>query len=261
MNALHHLSVTEASALLAARKLSPVELVDAVLARIEAVDRKIHSYITVNADGARKQAKAAEREIMAGRWRGPLHGIPFAVKDNYFTAGIRTTGASRLMLEYVPTETATCVQQLETAGAILIGKLNCWEYGTGGGGFFVYDDLPFPLARNPWNTERYTGGSSTGAGASVPAGTALFALGSDTGGSVRLPAAACGLQGLKSHLWPHQPRGLSAELLVARRQRALTWSVEDNAIVTQAMAGYDPKDPASAQVAVRGSAQGASFAA
>lgn len=250
MNALHHLSVTEASALLAARKLSPVELVDAVLARIEAVDRKIHSYITVNADGARKQAKAAEREIMAGRWRGPLHGIPFAVKDNYLTAGIRTTGASRLMLEYVPTETATCVQQLETAGAILIGKLNCWEYGTGGGGFFVYDDLPFPLARNPWNTERYTGGSSTGAGASVPAGTALFALGSDTGGSVRLPAAACGLQGLKSTYGLISRAGCLPNCWSLDVNGALTWSVEDNAIVTQAMAGYDPKDPASAQVAV-----------
>ena len=152
MNALHHLSVTEAGSLIATRKLSPVELVEAVLAQIDAVDGKIHSYITVIADRARKQAELAEAEIMAGRWRGPLHGIPFAVKDNYLTAGIRTTGASRLMLDHVPTETATCVQQLEAGGAILMGKLNCWEYGTGGGGFFVYDDLPFPLARNPWTT-------------------------------------------------------------------------------------------------------------
>lgn len=250
MSALHHLSVTEAGALLAARKLSPVELVDAVLARIDAVDSKIHSYITVNADGARKQAKAAESEIMAGRWRGPLHGIPFAPKDNYFTAGIRTTGASRLMLEHVPTETATCIQKLEAGGAILVGKLNCWEYGTGGGGFFVYDDLPFPLARNPWNTERYTGGSSTGAGASVPAGTALFALGSDTGGSVRLPASACGLQGLKATYGLISRAGCLPNCWSLDVNGALTWTVEDNAIVTQAMAGYDPKDPASAQVEV-----------
>ena len=251
MSALHHLSVTEAGALLAARKLSPIELVDAVIARIEAVDRKIHSYITVNADGARKQAKVAESEIMAGRWRGPLHGIPFAAKDNYFTAGIRTTGASRLMLEHVPTETATCIQQLEAAGAILMGKLNCWEYGTGGGGFFVFDDLPFPLARNPWNTERYTGGSSTGAGASVPAGTALFALGSDTGGSVRLPAAACGLQGLKATYGLISRAGCLPNCWSLDVNGALTWSVEDSAIVTQAMAGYDPKDPASEQVAIQ----------
>ncbi len=247
---LHHLTVTEASGLLAARKVSPVELLDAVLVRIEAVDRKIHSYITVNADGARKQAKVAESEIMAGRWRGPLHGIPFAVKDNYFTAGIRTTAASRLMLEHVPTETATCIQQLEAAGAILTGKLNCWEFGTGGGGFFVYDDLPFPLARNPWNLDRYTGGSSTGAGASVPAGTALFALGSDTGGSVRLPASACGLQGLKSTYGLISRAGCLPNCWSLDVNGALTWTVEDNAIVTQAMAGFDPKDPASAQVEV-----------
>ena len=135
----YHLSLTEAGGLIGRRKLSPVELVDAVLARVEAIDLRLHSYITVVADRARAEAKVAEAEIMAGRWRGPLHGIPFGVKDNYYTAGIRTTGASRLMLDHVPTETATCIEKLQAAGSILIGKHNAWEYGTGGGGFYVYD--------------------------------------------------------------------------------------------------------------------------
>jgi aspartyl-tRNA(Asn)/glutamyl-tRNA(Gln) amidotransferase subunit A len=247
---LYHLSVTEAGRLIAAHKLSPVDLVEAVLARIEAIDSRLHSYITVVADRARAEAKVAEAEIMAGRWRGPLHGIPFGVKDNYYTAGIRTTGASRLMLDHVPTETATCILKLQDAGAILVGKLNAWEYGTGGGGFYVYDDLPFPLARNPWNTDRYTGGSSTGAGASVPAGTALFALGSDTGGSVRLPAAACGLQGLKATYGLISRAGCLPNCWSLDVNGALTWTVEDNAIVTQTMAGYDAKDPASVETAL-----------
>ena len=250
MTELHHLSVTEAGRLIASRRLSPVELVDAVLARIAAVDAKINSYITVVAEPARAAARAAEADIMAGRWRGPLHGIPFAVKDNYYTAGIRTTGASRLMLDHVPTETATCIERLQAGGAILMGKLNAWEYGTGGGSLRVYEDLPFPLARNPWDTSRYTGGSSTGSGASVPAGTALFSLGSDTGGSVRLPAAACGLQGLKATYGLISRAGCLPNCWSLDVNGALTWTVEDNAIVTQAMAGHDPKDPASVEVAI-----------
>lgn len=250
MTELYHLSVTEAGRLIASRKLSPVQLVDAVLARIAAVDGKINSYITLVADQARAAARAAEADIMAGRWRGPLHGIPFAVKDNYYTAGIRTTGASRLMLDHVPTETATCIERLGASGAVLMGKLNAWEYGTGGGGMHVYDDLPFPLARNPWDTTRYTGGSSTGSGASVPAGTALFSLGSDTGGSVRLPAAACGLQGLKATYGLISRAGCLPNCWSLDVNGALTWTVEDNAIVTQAMAGHDPRDPASAKVDV-----------
>ena len=122
------------------------------------------------------------------------------------------------MLDHVSTTTSTAVARLEDAGAILLGKLNTWEYGTGNGG--VYHDLPFPVARNPWDLERFTGGSSTGAGASVPAGLAMFALGSDTGGSIRLPAAACGLQGLKADLRPRQPSPLPAQLLDARPYRA-----------------------------------------
>src|SRR5690606_24028000 len=126
-------------------------------------------------------ARKAETEIAAGRWRGPLHGVPYGVKDNYHVQGVRTTGGSRLMLEYVAEETSTLIERLDAAGAILLGKMNTGEYGTGTGE--IFEDLPFPLARNPWNTEHFTGGSSTGVGVGVAAGTAVFGLGSDTGGS------------------------------------------------------------------------------
>ena len=148
------------------------------------------------------------------------------------------------MLDYVPDETATTIERLVAAGAILLGKLNTWEYGTGTGE--IYDDLPFPLARNPWNTERFTGGSSTGAGVSVAAGSAMFALGSDTGGSVRLPAAATGLQGMKATYGRVSRAGILPNCWTLDVAGPLTWTAEDNAIVLNAMAGYDPRDPQSA---------------
>jgi aspartyl-tRNA(Asn)/glutamyl-tRNA(Gln) amidotransferase subunit A len=245
---LHFLSVTEASRLIASRQLSPVALVEAFLDRIAAIDGRLCTYITVTAERALAAAGLAEREIAAGRWKGPLHGIPFAVKDNYYTRDIRTTAGSRLMLDHVPARTATAVVRLEQAGAILLGKLNTWEYGTGNGG--VYHDLPFPVARNPWDLERFTGGSSTGAGASVAAGTAMFALGSDTGGSIRLPAAACGLQGLKATFGRVSRAHCLPNCWTLDHTGPLTWTIEDSAIVMQAIAGYDPDDPSSADVPV-----------
>ena len=242
----YHLSVTEAAALIGAKKLSPVELVDSVLGRIDEVDGTLRSYILVLAEEARAAACTAEAEIVAGRWRGPLHGIPFGVKDNYHVAGLRTTGGSRLMTDSAPqTTTSTLVARLTGAGATLMGKLNTWEYGTGNGQ--VYHDLPHPAARNPWDLSRFTGGSSTGAGAAVPAGTALFALGSDTGGSIRLPAAACGLQGLKPTFGLNSRAGCLPNCWSLDHTGALTWSVEDQAIVLGATAGHDPLDPPSAQ--------------
>ncbi|MEN5081620.1 amidase [Bosea sp. TWI1241] len=238
---LHHLGVAEASRLIGAGALSPVTLVEAFLGRIAAVDGTLHSYITVTAERARAAAVAAEAEIRAGRWKGPLHGIPFAVKDNYYVAGIRTTAGSRLMLDHVSSTTATAVARLEAAGAILLGKLNTWEYGTGNGG--VYHDLPFAVARNPWDLARFTGGSSTGAGAAVAAGTAMFALGSDTGGSIRLPAAACGLQGFKASFGRVSRAHCLPNCWSLDHTGPLTWTVEDNAIVMQAIAGFDPDDP------------------
>ncbi|WP_064504317.1 amidase [Methylobacterium platani] len=249
MSALHHLSVAEAGRLIGARKLSPVELVAAMLDRIEAVDGRLNSYVLVLAERAMRAARAAEAEIMAGGWRGPLHGIPFGIKDNYHVAGLPTTGGSRLMQGGAPeAETATIVARLEQAGAILMGKLNTWEYGTGDGQ--VYHDLPYPVARNPWDLARFTGGSSTGAGASVAGGTALFALGSDTGGSIRLPAAACGLQGLKPTFGRNSRAACLPNCWSLDHTGALTWTVEDQAIVLGATAGHDHRDPSSATAPV-----------
>lgn len=241
---LINLSAGQASRLMLAGKLSPVELLDAFLERIEAVDERLKSYLLVTADAARQQARRAENDIAAGRWKGPLHGIPYAVKDNYFTRGVRTCAASRLMLDHVPDFDATVVKKLDDAGAVMLGKLNTWEYGTGTGA--VHFDLPFEPACNPWHLEHFTGGSSTGSGASVAGGTAMVAMGSDTGGSVRLPAAACGLQGLKPTYGRISRYGILPNCWSLDAAGPLTWTVEDSAIMLQAVAGFDPNDPASA---------------
>jgi aspartyl-tRNA(Asn)/glutamyl-tRNA(Gln) amidotransferase subunit A len=242
------LSATEAGRLIAARKLSPVAYVQALLDRIAAVDGVVKAYITPLPGPALAAARTAEAEIAAGRWRGPLHGVPFAVKDNYFTAGVRTTAGSRLMLEFVPDRTAHLITRLQEAGAILLGKLNTWEYGTGNGS--VYHDLPFPVACNPWDTARFTGGSSTGSGAAVAAGLAPFALGSDTGGSIRLPAAACGLAGLKSTYGRTSRAGVLPNCWSLDVTGALCWTAEDSAVVLGIIAGHDPEDPGSTDAPV-----------
>ena len=241
---LFHLSAGEAGRLLQARKLSPVELAEAFLQRIDAVDTRVKSYLLVMAEAARTAARQAERDIMAGRWKGPLHGIPYAVKDNYYTRGVRTCAGSRVLMDFVPEYNATAVDRLDAAGAILLGKLNTWEYGTGNGG--VYFDLPFEPACNPWDLARFTGGSSTGAGASVAAGTAMVAMGSDTTGSVRLPAASCGLQGMKPTYGLISRHGILPNCFSMDTPGPMTWTVEDNAIMLRAVAGHDPADPASA---------------
>ncbi|MDQ0393350.1 amidase [Labrys monachus] len=241
---LLHLTMREASQAIRSRRLSPVELVEACLARITAVDDRIGSYILVTAEQARLAAREAEADIAAGRWRGPLHGLPFAVKDNYFSKGVRTCANSRLLIEHVPSFSATALTRLADAGAVLLGKLNTWEYGTSMGP--VYDDLPYAPARNPWNPARFTGGSSTGAGAAVPARTAMFALGSDTGGSVRLPAAACGLQGLKPTYGLVSRHGILPNCWAFDTAGPLCWNVWDCAVVLQAIAGFDAMDPISA---------------
>ncbi|QIE56614.1 amidase [Pikeienuella piscinae] len=187
------LGVAEAGRRISAGVLTPSDLLESVLARIDAVDGAIRSYVRVIANEARAEAARATAEIAAGHWCGPLHGVPFAVKDNYDVAGVPAAAGGRVRLGRIPDRDATLVAALRGAGAVLVGKLATWEYGTGDGG--EYFDLPFPPARNPWDLSRFTGGSSTGAGAAVAAGTAPFALGSDTTGSVRLPAGACGVTG------------------------------------------------------------------
>jgi aspartyl-tRNA(Asn)/glutamyl-tRNA(Gln) amidotransferase subunit A len=239
------LSAAEAGRRIATRRLSPVDHVQAIFQRVDAIDGRVRAYITPLRDRAVAAARRAEAEIAAGLWRGPLHGVGFAVKDNYFTAGIRTTGGSRLMLDVVPETTAHIITRLEAAGAILLGKLNTWEYGTGTGA--VHHDLPFPVARNPWDLDRFTGGSSTGSGAAVAAGIAPFALGSDTGGSIRLPAAANGLQGLKPTYGRTSRAGVLPNCWSLDVTGALCWTAEDSALVLNAIAGHDPNDPGSAE--------------
>ena len=240
---LHFLTIAKAASLIEQRKLSPVALTRAFLDRIAAVDPQLNAYLLVTAEQALDQARVAEAEIMSGNYRGPMHGIPFALKDIYCTSGIRTTSHSRTRADYVPDFDATTVAKLHQAGAVLLGKLATHEFAHGGPSF----DLPWPPARNPWNREHATGGSSSGSGAGVAVGLAMGALGSDTGGSIRNPAALCGLAGLKPTYGLVSRFGVYTNSFSYDHAGPMTWSVEDCAIMLQAIAGHDPKDPASAE--------------
>ncbi|HYZ41727.1 MAG TPA: amidase, partial [Stellaceae bacterium] len=236
------LTIAEASALIGKRELSPVELVESRLERIERLDGKLNSFIRVLREEALAAAHAAEAEIMAGRWRGPLHGIPIGLKDIYETKGIPTTGHSKVLIDHVPEQDATSVRRLSDAGAIVLGKLATHEFAFGGPSF----DLPWPPARNPWDTSRFTGGSSSGTGAAVAAGLVLGGTGSDTGGSIRGPAAFCGLAGLKPSYGRISRAGILPLAFSLDHAGPMAWTAEDCAIMLQAMAGHDPDDPASA---------------
>lgn len=228
------LTVTEASERILNGTITPIDLVDSCLDRIAAVDDHIHSYIHVDAEGARTAALEAKAEIDAGNWRGPLHGLPFAVKDNYDAAGMPATANSKTRLGNVPRQDCDLVRRLKAAGAILMGKLATWEFGTGNGG--DYGDLPFPTARNPWDTERFPGGSSTGAGVAVAAGTAVFAMGSDTTGSVRLPAAATGTVGIIPTPGRLSLDGILPNCWSLDNPGPFTWTIADSATVLDAIA-------------------------
>src|SRR5262249_8699912 len=184
----------------------------------------------------------AESEIMAGRHRGPLHGVPIGLKDIYETGGIPTTGHSKVMQDHVPAEDAFTVKKLKHAGSVVMGKLATHEFALGGPSF----DLPLPPARNPWDTTRFTGGSSSGTGASVPAGLVLGGTGSDTGGSIRGPAAYCGLAGIKPTYGLCSRVGILPLAFSLDHAGPMCWTAEDCAIMLQAMAGHDPADPACA---------------
>ena len=235
------LTIAEAGALIARRELSPVELVQSRLTRIERLDGKLHSFIRVLGDEALAAARSAEAEIIAGRSRGPLHGIPIGLKDIYETKGVPTTGHSKVMIDHVPLRDATVVQRFSEAGAIVLGKLATHEFAFGGPSF----DLPWPPARNPWDTTRFTGGSSSGTGAAVAAGLVLGGTGSDTGGSIRGPAAFCGLAGLKPSYGRISRAGVLPLAFSLDHAGPMAWNAEDCGIMLQAMAGYDPADPAS----------------
>jgi aspartyl-tRNA(Asn)/glutamyl-tRNA(Gln) amidotransferase subunit A len=236
------LTIAETAALIGKRELSPVELTESRLARIERLDGKLHSFIRVLREPALAAARAAEAEIMAGNYRGPLHGIPIGLKDIYETKGVPTTGHSKILIDHVPQQDATSVRRLTGAGAIVVGKLATHEFALGGPSF----DLPWPPARNPWDTSRFTGGSSSGTGAAVAAGLVLGGTGSDTGGSIRGPAAFCGLAGLKPSYGRISRAGILPLAFSLDHAGPMAWTAEDCAIMLQAMAGHDPGDPASA---------------
>src|SRR6185312_15893705 len=225
---------------------SPVEATRALLDRIAAHDGALRSFILVTADVALMQAAAAERELAAGKRRGPLHGVPYALKDIIETAGIATTGHSKIRQDYVPARDAEVARRLNAAGAVLVGKLATWEFSHGGPSF----DLPWPPARNPWNTDYLPGGSSSGAGAAVAAGFVPFAIGTDTGGSVRGPAAFCGLAGLKPTYGRVSRRGVFSNTFTMDHCGPLTRSAEDVAAVMAAIAGHDPDDASTEDVPV-----------
>jgi aspartyl-tRNA(Asn)/glutamyl-tRNA(Gln) amidotransferase subunit A len=238
---LHYLSVADASKLIRTRKLSPVELTRALLARIEALEPQLNAFIRVTAELALEQAKRAEQEIAKGLDRGPLHGMPFALKDIYNTNGIATTGGSKVAIDNIPNEDAAATQKLAEAGAVLLGKLVTHEFAHGGPSF----DLPWPPARNPWNLEHFTGGSSSGSGAALAAGLVPAALGSDTGGSIRGPASFCGITGFMPTYGLVSRHGVIPNSFTFDHCGPMARTVEDCALLLQAIAGYDARDAGS----------------
>ena len=236
---LHFRTITEISEAIAAKQLSPVEITTAMLQRIDEFDGRLKSYATVMADSAMAAAQRAEQEIITGVYHGPLHGVPIAVKDLCFTKGVRTMGAAKVLADHVPTFDATVIAKLETAGVVLLGKLNLTEGAMGG-----YNP-EFDIPKNPWNPDRWTGSSSSGSGVATAAGLCIGSLGSDTGGSIRFPSAACGVVGIKP-TWGRVSRyGVLALAESMDHVGPMTRSVADAGIMLEAIAGFDSNDPTS----------------
>jgi aspartyl-tRNA(Asn)/glutamyl-tRNA(Gln) amidotransferase subunit A len=233
------LSLAEAGRRIASRALSPVELLNDCLARIDAVDASLGSFVTLTRERALAEAKAAEAEIMAGRYRGPLHGIPYNLKDIFETRGIRTTAQSKLLADNIPAADCDAQERLAAAGGVLLGKAATWEFAHGGPSW----DVLFPPCRNPWDLDKDPAGSSSGSGASIAAGMVLGSMGSDTGGSIRGPAAANGVAGLKPTYGRVSRRGVLPNCFTHDHAGPLAWTVEDVAILMNTVAGYDPRDP------------------
>lgn len=232
----YELSFTEASEKIRSRELSPVELTQSSLSRIKTVEPEINAYATVTEDIALQQAAQAEKEIAAGAYKGPLHGIPLGVKDLYDTAGVPTTSSSKVRENYVPDADSASVEKLTAAGMVMVGKTHTHEFAFGG---------TTPTTRNPWDTSKVPGGSSGGSGATIASGGVTVALGSDTGGSIRIPASVCGTVGLKP-TYGRAPRvGVASLSWALDHVGPLTRNVRDAAVVMSAMSGYDRRDPAS----------------
>jgi len=241
-----NLSIARAARALRDREYSPLELTDAYLRRIELLNPTINAYITVTADRAREDAQRATEELAAGRVRGPLHGIPIAHKDLYETAGIRTTGGSKIHANHIPKADCTVVRKLRDAGTILLGKLNTHEYAYG----VTTNNPHYGATRNPWDLDRIPSGSSGGSGAAIAAGLATAATGSDTGGSIRMPASVCGVVGLKPTYGRVSKAGVLPLSYRFDHTGPLTRTVEDAALMLNAIAGYDPADSSSMRVPV-----------
>jgi aspartyl-tRNA(Asn)/glutamyl-tRNA(Gln) amidotransferase subunit A len=238
------LTISEASALLRARSISPVDLARACFDRIKELDGQLNAFIRPLEQQAMADAKRAEAEISGGGWKGPLHGIPIGLKDIYNTAGIATTGHSALFKDHVPAEDAFTVALLRQAGAVILGKLSTWEFAIGGASF----DLPWPPARNPWNTAHEPSGSSSGSGAAVASGLAMAAMGTDTGGSIRGPASWCGISGLKPTYGYLSRRGILPLSFSLDHAGPMCWTSEDCALMMSVLARHDPLDAGSADV-------------
>jgi aspartyl-tRNA(Asn)/glutamyl-tRNA(Gln) amidotransferase subunit A len=241
---LTKMSLAEASDLVHRKKLSPVELTKACLARIERLNPALNCFISVTTDSALAQAREAENEIQRGKWRGPLQGIPIALKDLLDTAGVKTTAGSAVFKDRIPTEDAEVVRKLKEAGAVLLGKTNMVEFGYGGNSAVSY----FGAVNNPWDLSYITGGSSSGSAAAVAAGLCFGALGSDTGGSVRVPAAICGIVGLKPTFGLVSNRGANPLSWSLDHVGPMTRTVTDSALMLQVIAGYDPAETTSMRV-------------
>src|SRR5579871_951676 len=243
---LCYMPAGEMAAAIRTRRVSPVEIVDHILARIERLNPTLNAFCTVTADRARADARAAEAAVMRGDAVGPLHGVPVSIKDLIDTAGVRTTLGSRVFSDYVPAEDAPAVVRLRRAGAILLGKTNTCEFGHKA----VTDNRVFGPSRNPWRLSHTPGGSSGGAAAAVAAGLGPLAVGTDGGGSIRIPASCCGVVGFKQTLGlvPHDmtPDGFGNQSHITPMSR----TVMDSALMLQAMAGPDRCDPHSLGLAV-----------
>ena len=240
------LSLSQASQLVRSKKLSPAELTEACLERIERLNPKLNAFITVTSESALAEARTAEREIQQGHWRGPLHGIPLALKDLFDTAGVRTTAGSALFKDRIPAQDSEVVRRLKAAGAVLLGKLNMHEFAYGGSSVISY----FGPVHNPWALDAMAGGSSGGSAAAVAAGLCYGALGSDTGGSIREPSACCGIVGIKPTYGRVSTRGVIPLSWLYDHAGPLTRTVEDAALMLQVLAGYDPEDTTSTNTPV-----------
>ena len=245
-DALLDLTIAELAPQIASREVSPVEVTEAALARADRLQPKLNSFITLLHERAMERARGLEAELSNGQYRGPLHGIPIGIKDNIATAGIRTTVGSLVLTDNIPDEDARVVTLCEEAGAIMLGKENLEEFAAGA----TSNNPHYGAVHNPWGLDHIPGGSSGGGGANVAAGVTFASLGTDLGGSVRLPGTFCGVVGLKQTFGRVSQRGLLVTSFNGDHIGPMTRSVQDSALVLQAIAGYDPLDPSTVPVPV-----------